>query len=80
MNIIKSYNKLSSDVKAIFKTTYANGFEGFIRTIKLGDKHFTVVPLTLGTDNYLVKLKQVPTDKKEFDPSKIQWDAESELE
>lgn len=74
MNIIKSYNKLSADLKVSLKTIYPDGFESFTKTISIKGEQFLVVPLQFGEVNYLIKLKKLQVDKGKIDFSKVKWE------
>lgn len=74
MNIIKSYNKLSADLKESLKAIYPDGFERFTNTISIKGEQFLVVPFRFGEANYLIKLKKLQVDKGNVDVSKIKWE------
>lgn len=74
MNIIKSYNKLSADLKENLSAIYPDGFERFTKIISIKGEYFLVVPFQFGEANYLIKLKKLQVDKGNVDVSKIKWE------
>lgn len=78
MNIIKNYNKLTNELKENLKSHYPEGFDSFTSTVKIGDNLYLVVPMSIGTTKYLIKLKKLNVDKSDFDVSKMKWDGPSE--
>ncbi len=78
MNVIKSYNKLSADLKEGLSAFYPDGFERFTKTISIKGDQYLVVPFQFGDSNYLVKLKKLQVDKGDVDFSKIKWEGQDE--
>lgn len=78
MNIIKNYSKLTADLKENLKSSYPEGFDSFTSTIKIGDTLYLVVPMSFGTEKYLIKLKKLHVDKGNFNVSSVGWDGPTE--
>lgn len=67
MNIIKSYTKLTKEVKEFLVSSYPNGFEGYTKSVQIKGESFLVVPLRFGSENYYIKLTKLTKDKGSFD-------------
>lgn len=78
MNIIKSYNKLSVDFKKKLKSIYPDGFEDDAKYLTLMDGLYMVIPFSENNENYIIKIKKLVADTRNFDPSKIKWKGNEE--
>lgn len=78
MNIIKSYGKLSGELRKYFLETYEDGFEGALKVIHLGGKGFYVVPFEHKGDHYLIKISATDVEEEDIDLSTLSTEADVE--
>ncbi len=76
MNIIKSYSKLTKEVKDYLSASYPEGFEGYTKTLTIKEDTYLVIPLKFGSENYMIKLRKLIKDEGKIDFSKIGWEGE----
>mgnify|MGYP006145827811 FL=1 len=71
MNIIKSYSKLSNELKDLLNETYPAGFASVASKVNLKDGQYLVIPFIYQDVNYLIKIKKLSVDKRTFDVTKM---------